>query len=331
MTTRRKIIATDMEIAQELGGPVREFGRRGFEIRKLDAIEKGERGDVEVLLIRSSGLVNPSLFETFPKAKLLQSMSAGVDFINIASIPQSVTLCSNAGAYKEPIAEHVFAMLLFFTKNLARNHNRLREGRFDNSPDSTFLAGRTMGVIGAGGIGQSTARIAKAFNMKTIGINSSGKSVPGFDEVWSMKHLDRLLKQSDFVLLSLPLNVHTRNLIDAKRLSEMKDDAVLVNVARGPIISQADLYAHLKAHPNFRAGIDVWWNYPKDGEKFSLDYPFFELPNFISSPHIADGVPESTGHGQKRAFENILRYVRKQPLERIIDKSDYKGFTGAHH
>lgn len=331
MAVVKKVIATDMDIVRGLAGQVREVSDRGFEIRKLEAIGPTQRDNVEVLLIRGSGLVNARLFKTFPNVKLLQSMSAGVDFINITSIPRKVTLCSNAGAYKEPIAEHVFAMILFFTKNLTRNHDRLRNGWFDNSPDSTFLAGKTLGAIGAGGIGQSVARIAKAFNIRTLGINSSGHPVPGFDEVLRMEHLDRLLKLSDFVLLSLPLNIHTRNLIDAKKLAVMKDDAILVNVARGPIISQADLYSHLKTHPNFRAGIDVWWSYPKDGERFSLDFPFFELPNFISSPHIADGVPESTEHGQKRAFENIMRYAMKLPLERIVDKSDYKGFTGAHH
>ncbi len=103
----------------------------------------------------------------------------------------------------------------------------------------------------------------------------------------------------------------------------MKEDSILVNVARGDIISQDALYAHLKAHPRFRAGIDVWWRYPKKGESFSLDFPFFDLPNFLASPHNADAVPEALGLGQEHAFENVIRYLDGEPLGRVIDKADY--------
>jgi phosphoglycerate dehydrogenase-like enzyme len=327
----KKIVATDTGVSREIADQVSEASRRRFEIRDLKTVEPELKGDVEVLILRESSLVGPALFEEFPNLKVLQSMSAGVDFINISSIPKNVVLCSNAGAYKEPIAEHVFAMILFFAKHLDRNHQRLKKGIFDNSADATFLAGKTIGVIGAGGIGSSVARVAKALNMRTIGLNTSGRRVPSFDAVWKMDRIEDLLKEANFVVISLPLNINTRNLIDAEKLGMMKDDATLVNVARGPIISQPDLYSHLKTHPNFRAGIDVWWVYPEKGEKFSLDFQFFDLPNFLASPHVADGVPEASSEGQRHALENVLRYLSGKPLERVIDKADYKGFKGAHH
>lgn len=331
MAKGKKIVATDTDISREIVDRVARESKGRFEIRNLGMVEPNRKDDVQVLMIRNSSLVGPNIFVEFPNVKVLQSLSAGVDFINVDSIPNQVILCSNAGAYKEPIAEHVFGMMLYFAKNLERNHERLRRGTFDNTPDGDFLAGKTIGIVGAGGIGQSVARVAKAFNMKTIGVNTSGKSVPNFDDVWKMDRLDDLLKNAGFVVIAIPLNVHTRNLINAKRLGRMKKDAILINVARGAIISQPDLYAHLKTHPNFRAGIDVWWVYPKKGERFRLDYPFFELPNFLASPHIADGVPESAGQGQKHALENVLRFVSGRSLERIIDKTDYAGFKGTHH
>jgi phosphoglycerate dehydrogenase-like enzyme len=327
MVAGKRIIATDMEIPQDIIRQVSKASRTHYEVRNLQDIEPDRRKDVEVLFLGRSGLVNTKLFEDFPNVKLLQSMSAGVDSVDFSSIPRSVTMCSNSGAYREPIAEHVFGMMLFFAKHLERNNDRMKNGRFESSNDGVSLAGKTMGVVGAGGIGQSVARIAKAFKMRTVGINTSGKQAPHFDAVWKMDHLDELLKQSDFVLLSLPLNNHTRDLIDAKKLKLMKGEAILVNVARGPIISQADLYAHMKAHPNFKAGIDVWWRYPKKGEKFSPDFPFFELANFLGSPHNAEGVPEATRVGQAHAFQNILRYIKGQPLEWVVDKSNYKGFS----
>jgi len=96
--------------------------------------------------------------------------------------------------------------------------------------------------------------------------------------------------------------------------------------SRGPIVAQDALYAHLKAHPRFKAGIDVWWRSPKSGEKFSLDYPFFELPNFLASPHNSDGVPEARGDGQEHAFSNVIRYLDGEPLERVVNRADYLGF-----
>ncbi len=327
----KRIIATDTEITRDISSRVKKVSGGRFEIMDIRTISKDRKGDVEVLMVKDSSLVGSELFKEFPGAKVLQSLSAGVDFINISSIPLNVILCSNAGAYREPIAEHVFSMILFFAKNLNRNHKRLQTGVFNNSPDGTFLAGKTIGIVGAGGIGQSVARVAKAFNMKTVGLNTSGKPVPNFDVVWKMDRLDDLLRQADFVLLSLPLNVHTRDLINAKRLQAMKENAILVNVARGPIISQADLYHHLKSHPDFKAGIDVWWSYPKKGEKFSLEFPFFDLHNFVASPHIADGVPETAKRGQLHALENILGYIGGGPLQSIIDKADYKGFKGGSH
>jgi len=326
MVTRKRIIATDMSIPRDIVRQVSKVSNGSFEAVELQSIELPRKKDVEVLILHDSKLVSKKLFEEFPNVKLFQSISAGVDFIDFTVIPAGVTVCSNAGAYSEPIAEHVFGMVLYFAKHLNRNHESIRKGIFGGADDGMFLSGKTIGVVGAGGIGQSVARIAKAFNMRTVGINTSGKATPNFDAVWKMDRLDDVLKQADILVISLPLNIHTKNLIDGEKLGLMKEDAILVNVARGPIISQADLYAHLKAHPGFRAGIDVWWAYPKKGEELPLDFPFFELPNFLGSPHNADGVPNVREGGRAYAFENVLRHIRGQPIERIVDKTNYKGF-----
>ncbi|MDA4112793.1 MAG: 2-hydroxyacid dehydrogenase [Thaumarchaeota archaeon] len=325
MAERKRIVATDMAIPDDLARKTADAGNGGYVVRPIAQLTDAEKKEVVVLVLLKNRMVTPELFQEMPNVKLLQSISAGVDFIDVASIPPQVTLCSNAGAYKDPIAEHVFGMILYFGKNLARNHERLRNGVFEGSTDGIFLREKTIGIIGAGGIGQSVARVAKGFNMRTIGINTSGRPVENFDAVWKMERLDDLLRQADVVVISLPLTNHTRNLIDAQKLGLMKEGCILVNVARGAIIVQDALYAHLKAHPRFKAGIDVWWRYPKSGEGFSQDYPFFELPNFLASPHNSDGVPEALGHGQEHAFSNVIRYLDGMPLERVVDKADYVG------
>jgi phosphoglycerate dehydrogenase-like enzyme len=318
-----RIIATDMEVPEELAKKVEAAGGGRYSVRRLDDIAGSEKKDVEVLVIMRSAGITRDLFRDLPNVRVLQSMSAGVDFIDFAAIPEGITVCSNAGAYSEPIAEHVFAMVLFFAKNLMRNHERLRQGVYDNSPDGVFLAEKTIAIIGAGGIGRAVARVAKGFRMRTAGINTTGRPVEGFDEVRKMDGLDDLLRRADVVVISIPHTKHTRSLIDAGRLSLMKDDCILVNIARGRIIEQGALYSHLKSHPRFRAGIDVWWRYPKKGERFSLDYPFFDLPNFLASPHNADAVPEAVGHAQEHAFANVMRYIGGGTPERVVDRADY--------
>jgi glycerate dehydrogenase len=331
MTEGLKIIATDMDIPQHLRDRVSTRTNGRYELVNIQTVQQSRKNDVVAVVLFASGFINEHLFVDFPNIELIQSMSAGVDFIDFGSIPENVVLCSNAGAYKESIAEHAFAMILFFAKNLARNHEKLREGIFENPGDGIYLGGKTLGVVGAGGIGQSVARVAKAFNMKTVGINTSGRTVQYFDSVWRMDRLDELLKESDFVVISIPLNIHTNKLIDRRKLSLMKEDSILINVARGSIIVQDDLYAHLKANPRFKAGIDVWWQYPKKGERFRLDFPFFELTNFIASPHSADGVPEALPFGLEYALENVLRVADGSKPERVVDKKDYEGLkTRAH-
>ena len=329
MPERKKVVATDVEVSDDLAKRVDAAGSGRYALKQLDKLSDNEKKEVEILVLQSSPLVTRALFEDLPNLKVLQSMSAGVDFIDFSAIPPRVVVCSNAGAFGEPIAEHVFAMILYFGRNLVRNHDLVRGGTLDHPADGMFLRGKTIGIVGTGGIGHSVARVAKGFKMRTVGINTSGRPVENFDAVWRMDHLDDLLKQSDVVVIALPLNVKTRHLITAQKLGLMKEDCILVNVARGGVIAQDALYAHLKAHPRFRAGIDVWWWYPKKGEKFSLDYPFFDLPNFLASPHNADAVPEAMGLGQEHAFENVIRYLDGEPLGRVIDKADYLGLRPA--
>ena len=329
MAERKKIVATDMDVPDDIAKKVDGASKGRYALKHLDNLSDLEKEQVDILVLQSSPRVTARLFSDLPNLKVLQSMSAGVDFIDFSAIPPQVVVCSNAGAFGEPIAEHVLAMTLYFGRNLVRNHELVRGGTLEHPADGLFLRGKTIGIIGTGGIGRSVARVAKGFKMRTVGINTSGRPVENFDAVWGMDHLDDLLKQSDVVVIALPLNIKTRHLITAEKLGLMKEDCILVNVARGGIIAQDALYAHLKAHPRFRAGIDVWWRYPKKDEKFSLDFPFFDLPNFLASPHNADAVPEAARLGQEHAFENVARYLAGEPLGRVIDKADYHGLRPA--
>jgi phosphoglycerate dehydrogenase-like enzyme len=323
---KERIIASNADIPRDIWAEFSKSVRSRFHAMLWSDLPFSEYGSVEVLLLGSPGTVmTKENLEQMKNLRLIQTISAGVNHLDFSLIPPKVKVCGNVGAFAPQMAEHVFGMILYFAKNLQLEHEKLAKGVFDRNTKSIFLKGKTIGILGAGGIGQAVAKLAKAFGMKTLGINRSGTSVPHFDSVYKMGKVDLVLNRSDFVVVSLPLTNKTRNLIDAERLRLMKPNCVLVNVARGAIINQRDLYYHLKENPNFRCALDVWWNYPErhSASNFAQDYPFFELPNFLGSPHNSGEVPEDRVNSSLAALENITRYVRGQPLDGAVDRSEY--------
>ncbi len=217
---------------------------------------------------------------------------AGIDHINPNLFKKDVKIISNGGGYSIPIAEHVFGMILALAKKLHINNEKLRKGIFDQSISNTLLYNKICGIVGFGGIGKAVGRLARAFGMKIYAINSTGKTDEIVDYIGTLANLDFVLQNSDVLVLSIPLTERTRNLISKRELEIMKEDAILINVARGQIIDQKALYEHMKKNPKFKVGLDVWWDEPSTKGKFKIDYNFFEFENFIGSPHNSPLVPE---------------------------------------
>jgi phosphoglycerate dehydrogenase-like enzyme len=293
-------------------------------VREEDHLSEEIASHVNILLLSKGKWLDKSRVKSMPNLRLVQTMSAGVDSIDFNGIPEQVIVCGNVGAYSEQIAEHAFGMIICLARNLVVRNEQLRKGIFDHSVDGIFLSGKTIGIIGTGGIGQSVAKLAKAFGMKTMGINSSGKSAAFFDHVSSMDGLNQLLSHSDVVVIAIPLTIKTINLINESNLALTKPRCILINVARGPIINEKALYDHLRANPGFKAGLDVWWRYPSSSkEPFSQHFPFFDLPNFLGSPHNSGDIPESEELALNNAIKNIERFIRREPLKGIAKREDY--------
>jgi glycerate dehydrogenase len=158
-------------------------------------------------------------------------------------------------------------------------------------------------------------------------VNTSGRSVPDFDQVVSLDKFEEFAIEADVVVIALPLTLYTFHLIDEGALSKMKPNCVLVNIARGYIIDEAALYKHLSENPSFKCALDVWWHYPKKGEKFQQKFPFFELPNFLGTPHDSGIVPETQELALASSFENIVRFTKNEPLRGLMDRKDYLGLS----
>ncbi len=158
-------------------------------------------------------------------AKPIQITLAGADMIPYAKLSPGIVICSNGGAYSEPIAEHAIGMMLALARSFLPLHHGLSRGEFDQSTKHKMLISSTLGIIGFGGIGKRVAELARAFGMTILAINSTGRTEHDVDFTGTLMDLDRVLRESDFVLLTIALNKDTRNLIRARELNSYQGDS----------------------------------------------------------------------------------------------------------
>jgi glycerate dehydrogenase len=268
--------------------------------------------------------LQPPEYRAITHARMMQLLSAGADQVPFSQLPSTLTIASNAGAYAEPMAEHILAMILAVIKNLLDRHNKLRDGVFDQSNPNRMLRGSTCAILGFGGIGKATARLMRCFGVKIYALNTTGKTDEPVEFIGVLKDLERVLRQANIIVVALPLTKSTRGLIGSRELAWMKDDAILVNVARGPIIDEDALYQKLKTHLNFTAAIDAWWIEPLTHGEFRIDHPFLELPNVLGSPHNSGITHGSFLKATKLAAENVKRFLNHEPILGVVRATDYE-------
>jgi len=254
---------------------------------------------------------------------LFQAVVAGVDFMPLDQIPAGATLCANVGAWADPMAEHILGMILALGKNFLPNHLKLARGEFDRNTISKRFRGGVAGILGFGGIGKATANLLRALGMHIHAVNSTGRTQDPVDFIGTMEDLNSVLSISDVVLVSLPLNKRTRHLIGAEQFNRMKPDAVFVNAARAEIVQEEALYAHLRDHPHFKAGTDVWWQEPMTHGTFGVGFPFFDLENFLGSPHNSPVVAGVFQEALAQAAQNVRSFLKGESIRGKVNRSDY--------
>jgi glycerate dehydrogenase len=257
------------------------------------------------------------------RVKMIQLLSAGADHLPFPELRSDIVIASNIGAYASPMAEHVLAMALALAKNLLREHQNLIRGEFHQSAMNRQLAGSVCGILGFGGIGRATARLMRGLGLQIYAVNTSGRTDEPVEFIGTLKDLKHVLSSSDVVSISLPLMKATRGLIGKRELGWMKPDAILINVARGAIIDEEALYEHLRSHPRFQTGLDVWWIEPFGSGEFRTTYPVLSLPNILGSPHNSAMVPGITEESTRRAVDNVKRFLRGEPIRGLVRREDY--------
>jgi phosphoglycerate dehydrogenase-like enzyme len=304
-------------VAAELDGKAAAVYLAGLD----DAGRRDALTNATVLLARNTGTeLRPGEPELIRRARLVQFLSAGVDFVPLRELPAGVPVAGNGGAYAEPMAEHALAMMLAAAKRLLPEHAALTRGEFNQFTPNRMLAGRVCGILGFGGIGVATARLVRCLGMRVHAIRRSPPADAPADWIGTPDRLDALLAASDVLVVSLPLTRATRGLVGARELGLMKPDAILVNLARGEILDERALYEHLRSTPGFTACLDAWWVEPVRHGGFRMDRPFTRLPNVIGSPHNSASVRGWGEIALRRAIANCRRALDGlQPLYLVGD------------
>ncbi len=241
--------------------------------------------------------------------KIIANMAVGYDNIEVeAATERSITVTNTPGILEETTADTAFMLLLAAARRLGEAERFLRAGKWEAWGPKQFTGpdvwGKTLGIIGFGGIGQAVARRAKGFGMDILYTARSRKE-DAEEELGAREvELEELLESCDFVSIHTPLTDDTQHLIGKKELSSMKSTAVLVNASRGPVVDEAALAEALENQRIFAAGLDVYEEEPKVHPKL------LELENVVLAPHIGSASIETRDKMAETAAEN-LRAVLK--------------------
>jgi phosphoglycerate dehydrogenase-like enzyme len=232
------------------------------------------------------------------RLKWLQTWSAGVDSLPLEFLEsKNIIVTSANGVHAYPISESIFALMLGLTRKIHTYVRNQQEKKWHHSGINLEMHEKTIGIIGIGAIGKETAKIAKAFGMRVIGVRHSGKHQEYVDEMYTTNQLEMVLPNCDYVVVTLPLTNDTKHLFDSKKFNLMKPSAFFINIGRGEIVVESDLITALQNRIIAGAGLDVF-----EQEPLSVDNPLWEMENVIITPHTAG----STEHYNQRVIENIL-------------------------
>ena len=258
-----------------------------------------------------------------PTLKWIQTMGAGVDvhLVDTDLRKSAVIMANVSGIAATPIGEFVLGLMLMFVKQAPLCFQLKKERQWRRFLPSV-LRSKTVGIVGLGNIGREVARLAKAFGMTVLATRRSVKRIGRaryIDIMFPSGQLRRLLAESDFVVLALPLTLETRKLIGEGELRTMKSNAYLINIARGEVVDERALIRALDEGWIAGAGLDVFATEP-----LPANSKLWELPNVIFSPHIAGGMEDYTMRATEVFCENLRRYLDGKKLLNVVDKK--KGY-----
>lgn len=298
------------EQALARAGVIDQFEVHGYKLDQQIPDDIASR--TEVLMAWRPG----NCLKRMPRLRYLQAMTAGVEmWLTHPDLGANVTLCCARGTHRVSMPENILGAIFHLTKPYMQCALDQRDSRWMKR-QSVPLAGKTLGILGLGAIGQELARKAEALEMRVIGTRRRPDPVPHVAKVYAQDATDDVLGASDFVLLLLPTTPDTENFINARRLAAMKPTAWLLNFARGALIVDADLIAAVKAKTIAGAVLDVFREEP-----LPATHPFWQTEGIHVLPHIGGGHPDRTSHVAELFVGNAKRFLAGGNLDAVVDRA----------
>jgi len=301
-----------LEVWPDPGAPERE------------ALAAGAR-DAEGLLCLLTDRIDAALIEACPRLRVISSCSVGLDHVDLeAATRRGIPVGYTPGVLAETTADLAFALLLGAARRIVEADGFLREGRWTWEhrwdPDG-FLGrdvyGATLGVIGLGAIGRAVAARARGFGMRVLGWSRTPRELAGVEPA----ELPELLAAAQFVTVHVALTPETRGLLDAAALARMREDAILVNTARGGIVDEAALVAALRGGRLAAAALDVFAREPLDPAS-----PLLDAPNLVLTPHIGSASVATRSRMAELAVENLVAGLEGRAMPRCAN-ADFAAFA----
>ena len=305
------------------------FGEKlGQEFPALEVVQRNSYDGIETDLQDAEVIftisLRPKQFAAATKLRWIQAPTAAVHQFMFPELIQSDVVLTNSTEVHGPVvAEHVIALIFALAKKIPQAALLQRQkvwgqaSMWNERHHLREIAGSTLGLIGVGSIGRRVAQMASALGMRVIAVREHvEKGTPsGVQAVYSTAEIDKLLAQSDFVVMAAPLLAATEGLMNAERMSKMKRDAFLINVGRGPQVDEAALVQALRTWQIAGAALDVF-----DQEPLPLDSPLWDVEGLLITPHTG-GLTDKLWHRHYELFsENLRRYLDHQSLKFVVDK-----------
>lgn len=300
------------EIIQKHAEKLKEMGHEliVYEKNTDPEVQAKRSRDADAVILANMPL-SPRVIDEADHLKFIDVAFTGVDHIPVEAALEKGIAISNASGYAtQAVAELCISFMIQLLRNVKQTEQRCREGQTKDGLIGNLLSGKTVGIVGAGAIGKRTAELVKAFGCNVIAYSRSKVEHPAIDR---QAALEEVLKEADIVSLHCPLTAQTKGMIGEEQLQQMKETAVLINTARGPVVDSDALAKALKEGTIAGAACDVFETEPP----LDTEHPLLHTPNTIVTPHIGFASMESMKQRADIVFENLYAWLEGEQLNAV--------------
>ena len=304
---------TELVLTDPIPSLFQELSAHRFETCQMSQATAVEFQSAVAIVSYGHSQIDGALLDKCPNVKVVSNHGVGVDHIEVAAArDRSVLVGNTPGCLDASTADMAMALILATARNVVVGDHFARSAEFRSYDPSLLIgqevSGSTIGIVGLGRIGFQVAKRAAAFDMKVLYHNRNQRAdIPPEMAVYST--LNNLLQQSDFVVLTCPLTTDTTGLIGQPQFDAMKQSAILINMARGPVVSTNDLFEAVRDGRIRAAGLDV-----TDPEPLPRDHPMLSLSNVVMTPHLGSASNWTRERMMQLTVDNLIAGVEGRPL-----------------